>query len=128
MWNYISDTWSYDILSIYLQGSNGFVLARALLPGLGTEDSHNLLPTPDEQGALQAWRYKIGKAESPKCRHCGKVAETGDHLVFVCEEWKELQREVWEATARRWRDWKEPIAETGQLKGRTHRASLWCGT
>ena len=43
------------------------------------------VPHRDKE-ALQAWHHKIGKAESPECRHCGKAAETGDHLVFVCEK------------------------------------------
>ena len=47
------------------------------------------------KGALQAWRFKIGKAEDPKCRHCGLAAETGDHLVFACEKWEEFRKEVW---------------------------------
>ena len=82
------------------------------------------------KGALQAWRYKIGKAESPECRYWGKVAETEDHLVFVCEEWRELRREIWKRKPRRGGGeiGKISTAETGQSKRRTHRASLWCGS
>src|SRR5258705_118333 len=56
------------------------------------------------KGALQAWRFKIGKG------HCGLAAETGDHLVFACENWEEFRKEVWieeEAIARKWRDWED---------------------
>ena len=45
------------------------------------------------QGALQAWRFQIGKAEVSECRHCSKVAETGDHLVFACGKWEEFRKE-----------------------------------
>ncbi|KAF8453086.1 hypothetical protein BDZ91DRAFT_802472 [Kalaharituber pfeilii] len=36
---------------------------------------------------LRAWRYKIGKAESPECRWCGDGEETGDHLMGGCRVW-----------------------------------------
>ena len=80
------------------------------------------------KGALQAWRYKIGKAESPECRQCGKAAESGDHLVFVYEEWRELRKEVWvqeeEATARRWRDWKDLDSGNWAIKERDAQGKL----
>ena len=31
------------------------------------------------RGALRAWKFKIGKDDSPQCRHCGEGDETGDH-------------------------------------------------
>ena len=67
-------------------------------------DSTNYSQFRTIKGALQAWRFKIGKAESPQCRHRGKAAETGDHLVFSCEKWEEFRKEVWveeDATARK---------------------------
>ena len=36
--------------------------------------------------------------------------ETGDHLVFTCEKWDTLRKEVWieqEGIARKWRDWED---------------------
>ena len=63
------------------------------------------------KGALQSWRYKIGKAEDPGCRHCGEGGEeTGDHIMFECRKWEDLWREVWieeEYTTRRWRCWED---------------------
>ena len=113
--------WRRDVRQV-----EGFGKGKVMSWSRRTATTYSQLRT--NKGALQAWRYKIGKAESPECRHCGKAAETGDHLVFVCEEWRELRREVWveeEATARRWRDWED--VDSGS-KRRTHRASLWCGT
>ena len=31
------------------------------------------------KGNLQAWRHKIGQADDPECRKCGRNAETGKH-------------------------------------------------
>ena len=63
------------------------------------------------KGALQSWKYKIGKAEDPGCRHCREGrAETGDHIMFECRKWESLRREVWieeEYTARSWRCWED---------------------
>ena len=62
------------------------------------------------KGALQAWKFKLGKVEDPQCRYCGKAVETGDHLVFACEKWDTLRKEVWieqEGIARKWRDWED---------------------
>ena len=48
------------------------------------------------KGALQSWRFKIGKAEDPGCRHCGEgLAETGDHITFECTKWEDLRKELW---------------------------------
>ena len=61
------------------------------------------------RGALRAWKFKIGKDDSPQCRHCGEGDETGDHLMFACKKWKKLRRKVWcekEAISRRWRSWE----------------------
>ena len=33
------------------------------------------------KGALQSYRCKCWSAEDPECRHCGKAADTGKHLV-----------------------------------------------
>ena len=62
----------------------GFGKGKVMSWARRTATTYSQLRT--NKGALQAWRYKIGKAESPECRHCGKAAETGDRLVFVCEE------------------------------------------
>ena len=48
--------------------------------------------------------------KSGRSRHCGSAVETGDHLVFACNKWEELRKEVWieeEATVRKWRDWED---------------------
>ena len=40
----------------------------------------------------------------------GGEAETGEHIVFTCEEGKDLRKEVWiepEATTRSWRSWQD---------------------
>ena len=46
------------------------------------------------RGALRACKFKIGKDDSPQCRHCGEGDETGDHLMFACKKWKKLRRKV----------------------------------
>ena len=71
--------------------------------------------------ALQAWKFKIQKAENPDCRHCEKAAETGDHLVFTCEKWDSLRKSVWiekETTVRKWRDWEDLDSSNWVIKER----------
>ena len=73
------------------------------------------------KGALQAWKFKIQKAENPDCRHCGKAAETGDHLVFSCEKWDSLRKSVRiekEATVWKWRDWEDLDSSNWVIKER----------
>jgi len=36
------------------------------------------------KGNLQSWRNKIGQAEDPECRKCGRYAETGKHVALAC--------------------------------------------
>ena len=80
--------WRRDVRQV-----EGFGKGKMMSWARRTATTYSQLRT--NKGALQAWRYKIGKAESPECRHCGKAespecrhcgkaAETGDHLVFVC--------------------------------------------
>jgi len=46
------------------------------------------------KGNLQAWRHKIGQADDPEWRKCGRYAETGKHVALVCTHG--------EQTGRRW--------------------------
>ena len=47
-----------------------------------TRTATNYSQLRTNKGALQAWRFKIGKAEGPGCRYCGNAVETRDHLVL----------------------------------------------
>ena len=51
------------------------------------------------KGNLQAWRHKIGKADDPECRKCGRYAETGKHVALVCTHGEEI--------GRRWGTWED---------------------
>jgi len=51
------------------------------------------------KGNLQAWRHKIGKAENPECRKCGRYAETGKHVALVCTHGEDV--------GRRWSTWED---------------------
>ena len=63
-------------------------------------------------GDIQAWRYKLGKVESPACRKCGVTEETGSHVVFECPEWKDWQVEKWvEGKLWTWESWEDPGSE-----------------
>lgn len=42
------------------------------------------------KGDLQTWRFSIGKVDSPLCRFCSLVDETGDHIMFDCPQWENL--------------------------------------
>ena len=63
------------------------------------------------KGALQSWKFKLGKVEDPRCRYCeDDEAETGDHIMFGCKKWDNLRRKVWieaERTARKWQSWED---------------------
>ncbi|KAJ7156615.1 hypothetical protein C8R46DRAFT_833811, partial [Mycena filopes] len=37
---------------------------------------------------LNAYRYKIGVVESPRCEHCGAASETRAHYVLECPRWE----------------------------------------
>ena len=70
----------------------------------------------EECPELDQWRPR-----NPDCRHCGKAAETGDHLVFFCEKWDSLRRSVWiekDATVRKWRDWEDLDSSNWVIKER----------
>ena len=63
-------------------------------------------------GVCLGWEstHRLGKDDSPQCRHCGEGEDTGDHLVFECKRWKELRWEVWieaEARSRSWNSWED---------------------
>ena len=62
--------WRIDVRQV-----EGFGKGKVMSWSRRTATSYSQLRT--NKGALQAWRYKIGKAESPECRHCRKAAETG---------------------------------------------------
>jgi len=51
------------------------------------------------KGNLQAWRHKIGKADNPECRKCGRYAETGKHVALVCTHGEDK--------GRRWGTWED---------------------
>ena len=44
------------------------------------------------KGNLQAWRHKIGKADDPECRKCGRYAETGKHVALVSTHGEDIGR------------------------------------
>jgi len=51
------------------------------------------------KGNLQAWCHKIGKADDPECRKCGRYAETGKHIALVCTHGEDI--------GRRWSTWED---------------------
>src|SRR5258706_9698139 len=86
----------------------GFGEGRVMSWGRKAVSTYTHLRT--KKGALRGWKYKIGKDDSPQCRHCGEGEETGDHLMFTCGKWKDLREEVWikeEAGSRSWRSWED---------------------
>ena len=71
------------------------------------------------KGALQSWRFKIGKVEDPGCRHCGEeFVETGDHITFECAKWEDLRKVVWIEKARKWRCWEDLDSGNWMIKER----------
>ena len=80
-------------------------------------------------GALQAWRFKIGKVEDPECRHCGLAAETGDHLVLPMRSGRNsAKRSGSKRKPRRGSDGTGNISAvvTGLSKRRMQKACLRC--
>ena len=72
------------------------------------------------KGALQSWKYRIGRAEDPRCRYCeDDEVEMGDHIVFECKKWDNLRKKVWieeERTMRRWQSWEDLDSSNWTIK------------
>ncbi|CAL1687484.1 unnamed protein product [Lasius platythorax] len=49
-------------------------------------------------GCFNSYLYKIGKADSPICAHCGREHDTAEHTLQACTTWSmernELKKEV----------------------------------
>ena len=39
------------------------------------------------KGHQRSWLFKLGKAESEACNHCGHPTQTGEHITFHCPKW-----------------------------------------
>ena len=60
------------------------------------------------KGNLQAWRYRIGKVESPLCRFCNQGEETGEHIVFKCAHWDRWRvKKRIDGAFRTWENWED---------------------
>ena len=102
----------------------GFGKGKVMSWARRTATNYSQLRT--NKGALQAWRFKIGKTEGPGCT-LWKCSRNRRSPGLACEEWRELRKEVWieeEATARRWRDWKDLDSGNWVIKERDAEGNL----
>ena len=60
------------------------------------------------KGNLKACRDKIGKADNPECRKCGKYTETDKHVALVCTHVEHI--------GRNWGTWEDMDDKAGWAK------------